>query len=331
MNSFGRLFRVSIFGESHGSGVGITIDGCPAGIPLDINDFNTDMQRRKSGAKGTTPRMEDDIPEILSGIFESKTTGAPLTVFIKNSNTKSKDYSAFRQMPRPGHADFTASQKYFGFEDYRGSGHFSGRLTAAITAAGVVAKKIITPATVSAGILKIGGHTDWEDALNQAIEEQDSLGGLLECKVTGLPSGLGEPFFDSVESVISHLVFSIPAIKSIEFGAGIEAAGMKGSEHNDRFINTCGKTGTNNAAGINGGITNGNDIVFKVAVKPTSSIGKPQETINITTGNMCTLKAEGRHDVCIALRVPPVLEAVTAIALADLMLIRNSQILRKQI
>ena len=328
MNSFGRLFRVNIFGESHGNGVGITIDGCPAGIPLDINDFNSDMQRRKSGAKGTTPRTEDDIPEILSGIFEGKTTGAPITVFIKNSNTKSKDYSAFRQIPRPGHADFTASQKYFGFEDYRGSGHFSGRLTAAVTAAGVVAKKIIAPIIVSANILEIGGRTDWENALEQAIEEKDSLGGLLGCKITGLPVGLGVPFFDSVESVVSHIVFSIPAVKAIEFGAGFKAANMKGSEHNDRFINTSGKTDTNNAAGINGGITTGNDIVFRIAVKPTSSIGKPQETINIITGGMGTLKTEGRHDTCIALRVPPVLEAVTAIALADLILIRNSQICR---
>ncbi len=325
MNTFGRLFTVSIFGESHGNGVGITLDGCPPGIELFESDFVIDMQRRKSGAKGTTPRTEEDVPKILTGLFQGKTTGAPLTLFIENSNTRSSDYSKFRDFPRPGHADFTAMHKYFGFDDFRGSGHFSGRLTSAITAAGVVAKKIIAPVTVQASILEIGGHTQWQEALDEAIAAHDSLGGLIECRVNGLPVGLGEPFFNSVEAVISHLVFSIPAVRAIEFGTGFEAARMRGSQHNDPIIGIDGKTATNHAAGINGGITNGNELYFRIAVKPTSSIGCPQETMHFPSGKVQTLVVEGRHDACISLRVPPVLEAMTAIGLADLWLIRLAQ------
>ncbi|MFC2090289.1 chorismate synthase [Bacteroidota bacterium] len=320
MNSFGTLFRVSIFGESHGQLVGVLVDGVPAGIPFSEKDMMDDLARRKSGAAGTTPRKEDDNPQIKSGVFEGYTTGAPLLIQFENKNTRSRDYAALRQTPRPGHADFTAFRKFGGYEDYRGGGHFSGRLTAGIVAAGVLAKKMIDPVQIRARILEVGGDTDIEAAINKAIEAQDSIGGIIECVISELPAGLGEPFFDSVEAVLSHMVFSIPAIKGIEFGAGFQAARMHGSEHNDSFTDTKGSTETNHAGGINGGITNGNNVVFRVAVKPTSSTHQPQETLNFLTNRMQELTIEGRHDTCIALRVPPVLEAASAIVMADLML-----------
>lgn len=320
MNTYGKLFRVSIFGESHGSLVGILLDGVPAGIPLDPEDLMEDLGRRKSGAAGTTPRKEDDIPLIKSGVFNGFTTGAPLIIQIENKNTRSRDYTALRETPRPGHADFTAYKKFGGYEDYRGGGHFSGRLTTGLVAAGAIAKKMIDPVTVNATILEVGGSENIEEAIRQAVEEQDSIGGIVECKISRIPSGVGEPFFDSVESVLSHLVFSIPAIKGIEFGAGFAAAKMRGSEHNDNFVDTDGKTETNHAGGINGGITNGNEIVFRVVVKPTSSTHKAQRTMNFVKNKMQELTVEGRHDTCIALRVPVVLEAAAALATADLML-----------
>ncbi len=321
MNSFGRLFRVSIFGESHGLCTGICMDGCPSGIALSEADFETDLARRRSGSKGTTPRVEADVPRIMSGVFNGFTTGAPIMVMFENTNTRSDDYSQFTEIPRPGHADFVAGVKYKGFADYRGGGHFSGRITTGLVAAGVVAKKIIAPATVTAHIREIGGSVQWEEIIEQCVVEHDSVGGIVECAVEGIPAGWGEPFFDSVESVIGHIVFAIPAIKGLEFGAGFAAAQMHGSEHNDAFIGTDGKTETNYAGGINGGITNGNPVVFRVAVKPTSSIARPQQTMNISTGEMTTLETPGRHDTCITLRMPPVLEAATAIALADLKLV----------
>lgn len=320
MNSFGKLFRISIFGESHGHGVGVVIDGTPAGIPLKESDLLADLSRRRSGAKGTTPRKESDIPRIISGVFNDKTTGAPLTILFENTNTRSRDYTKLRETPRPGHADFTASQKFGGFEDYRGGGHFSGRLTLSLVAAGVLAKKIINPTIVEAKILEVGGNPNIEEAIDKAVEEQDSIGGVIECTSSNMPQTLGEPFFDSVEAVLSHMIFSIPAVKGIEFGSGFSAAKMKGSEHNDNFVSVDGKTETNYAAGVNGGISNGNDLVFRIAVKPTSSIHPAQRTINIKTGEMVDLSVEGRHDLCIALRVPVVCEAATAIVLADLML-----------
>jgi chorismate synthase len=323
MNTFGRIFNITIFGESHGEAVGVNIDGCPAGIPLSEDDLLKDISRRKSGAKGTTPRMEKDQPHILNGLFNGYTTGAPVTIIFHNTNTRSRDYSELKYIPRPGHADFTALKKFGSYSDYRGGGHFSGRLTVGIVAAGVIAKKMIQPALVSSKIIEVGGDTNIERAVNNAMKDHDSVGGLIECKVTGLPTGLGEPFFDSMEARLAHAVFSIPAIKGLEFGSGFKAASMKGSEHNDPFISTDGKTGTNNAAGINGGITNGNDIVFRVAVKPTSSIGKEQQTINTKTGKMTKLKVEGRHDSCIALRIPPVIEAMAAIVLADFYLMEQ--------
>jgi chorismate synthase len=324
MNSFGRLFKISIFGESHGIGVGIVIDGCPAGIQLSSNDFMEDLARRKSGAKGTTPRQEADLPNIKSGVFNGFTTGAPIMVMFENTNTRSGDYSDFKDVPRPGHADFVANKKYKGFEDYRGGGHFSARITLGLVAAGVVAKKIISPVKISASLIEAGGITDIEKAINQALEDNDTIGGVIECTASGLPVGLGEPYFDSVESMLAHIMFAVPATKGIEFGSGFNAARMKGSEHNDWFTDTEGKTRTNYAAGINGGITNGNDIVFRVAIKPTSSTPKNQQTMNFKTGEITDFVVKGRHDTCVALRAPVIIEAATAIVLADLALIAKS-------
>lgn len=322
MNSFGRIFRVNVFGESHGESVGVNIDGVPYGIPLKQEDFLPDLERRKAGAKGTTPRKEDDLPFLKSGVFNDHTTGAPITILFENNNTRSADYAKLREFPRPGHADFVATKKYGGFEDYRGGGHFSGRLTLNLVAAGVIAKKILGDGIQVKAVLKeVGGFPDAEQGLQSAIDAKDSVGGIVECTVDGLPIGWGEPFFDSIESSIAHAVFAIPAIKGIEFGAGFAAAKMKGLEHNDAIIDESGKTATNNAGGIVGGITNGNQLVFRIAVKPTSSTPKEQQTLNVASGNVETFSVKGRHDLCIALRVPVVLEAVTAMVLADFKLV----------
>ena len=323
MNSFGRLFRVSIIGESHGPFVGISIDGCPAGIAISESDFVKDIERRKPGAKGTTPRKEDDIPEFVTGVYNGHTTGAPLTILFKNSNTRSSDYEKQQAIPRPGHADFVAGIKFSGFQDFRGGGHFSGRLTVAIVAAGVVAKKILHQLSIEASILEIGGEADIEKGLQKAIAAKDTIGGIVECRVKNIPIGWGEPFFDSAESVISHAVFAIPAVKAIEFGQGFHSAKMFGSEHNDALENMDGVTTTNHSGGIVGGLTNGNELIFRIAVKPTSSTPKEQRTLNIETKNMEPFSVKGRHDLCIALRVPVVLEATTSIALADLYLLAN--------
>ena len=346
MNTFGRKFRVSIFGESHGEAIGVVLDGVPAGLELSEDDFVKDIDRRRSGAKGTTPRKESDKPQIVSGVFEGHTTGAPLTILFRNENTKSQDYSLFAAMPRPGHADLTAALKWDDCQDPRGGGHFSGRLTLPVVAAGVVAKKIIADATIlddtpcneiSARIVELGGipaetsaqegdpylsdiQKTWQDAIDVAIKEGDSLGAVIECTVPDIDPGYGEPFWDSVDSVLAHGVFSIPGVRGVEFGDGFKAAAMKGSQHNDP-IGADGRPVRNGAGGINGGITNGAPIVFRAAFKPTSSIRKAQETFNFATGKMDSLEVPGRHDVCFALRAPVVVEAVTAITLADLIII----------
>jgi chorismate synthase len=301
--------------------VGVLIDGCPAGIPLSVEDFVTDTTRRKGGTqKGVTPRQEEDLPLFKSGIFNGRTTGAPLTLIFENKNTRSGDYEKQRAVPRPGHADFVANRKYGGFEDYRGGGHFSGRLTLCLVAAGVVAKKTMADVKVLAEVISIAGEQDLEKGLQRGIDQKDSVGGIVECRVQGLPLGLGEPFFDSVESLIAHAAFAIPAVRGIEFGTGFAAASMFGSAHNDAIENKEGKTRTNHAGGIVGGITNGNELVFRIAIKPTSSTPKEQLTYNWDTEQMESFSVRGRHDLCIALRVPPVLEAITAMVLADLML-----------
>lgn len=327
MNSFGSMFRVMIFGESHGPEVGIIIDGCPPGIGIASEDFEEDLKRRQGGIqKGTTGRKEADLPRFLSGVFNGSSTGSPITIVFENANTQGAAYRTSRQQPRPGHADFVATKKFHGFEDYRGGGHFSGRLTVCLVAAGVIAKKILKAhsqkqtITCTASIIEIGGDRDIEKGLQRAIDAKDSVGGIIECTVENLPIGLGEPFFDSVESMLSHAVFSIPAIKAIEYGAGFQAAKMFGSEHNDALLNETGETSTNHAGGVVGGLTNGNPLVFRVAVKPTSSTPAQQQSFNFETQEMETFSVKGRHDLCIALRVPPVLEAVTACVMADLLL-----------
>jgi chorismate synthase len=328
MNAFGRLFRVTIFGESHGESVGVNIDGCPAGLALNVEDFLVDIERRKGGMqKGTTPRKEDDLPIFKSGVFNGRTTGAPLTILFENNNTRSGDYEKQRAIPRPGHADFVAHSKFGGNEDFRGGGHFSGRLTVALVAAGVIAKKLLSTVgggiPVRASILEIGGEPDIEKGLQRAIDAKDTIGGIVECRAEGLPIGLGEPFFDSVESVLSHAVFAIPAIRGVEFGTGFAAARMFGSQHNDPIEDNKGRTRTNHAGGVVGGITNGNELVFRIAVKPTSSTPKEQLTLNWETGEQEVFSVKGRHDLCIALRVPVVLEAITALVLADLLLLEQ--------
>lgn len=324
MNSFGRIFRIHIFGESHGESVGLVLDGCPAGLPLGTADFLEDIERRKGGVqKGTTPRKEDDLPIFKSGLFNGHTTGAPITILFENKNTRSGDYEKQREVPRPGHADFTAHAKYGGFEDFRGGGHFSGRLTVCLVAAGVIAKKLLQGIEVKSTILEIGGETDQEKGLNKAIEAKDSIGGIVECRVNGLPVGLGEHFFDSVESLLAHAVFAIPAVKGVEFGAGFAAAKMFGVEHNDPILDASGKTKTNHAGGIVGGITNGNELIYRIVIKPTSSTPKEQLTLNWETNTLETFSVKGRHDLCIALRVPVVMEAVTAMVLADLLLLNQ--------
>ena len=340
MNTFGRKYRVSIFGESHGELIGVVLDGVPAGLELSEKDFEKDILRRKSGAKGTTPRIEADQPSIVSGVFEGHTTGAPLTVIFRNTNTHSEDYSLFAAMPRPGHADLTAAIKWDDCQDPRGGSHFSGRLTLPIVAAGVVAKKILKDATildetpcseVNARIIELGGiphseqkeeiPSEWKQAIDQAVKEGDSLGAVVECEVPDIDPGYGEPFWDSVEAMIAHAVFSIPGVRGIEFGDGFKAAAMKGSEHNDP-IGEDGRPVRNGAGGVNGGITNGAPIRFRVAFKPTSSIRKAQQTFNFQTGEMDTLEVPGRHDACFALRAPVVVEAMTAIVLADLVSVK---------
>ena len=324
MNSWGDRFRLSIWGESHGQQVGVSIDGVPAGIALSEEDFTADLERRRAGAAGTTPRKESDPPHIVSGVYHGFTTGSPLTIEFLNENTRSGDYRNLTTHPRPSHADWVAQQKWGGYNDPRGGGHFSGRITLGMVAAGVVAKKILgEKVKFSTDIIEIGGSRDkeqWDAIISSAQQSQDSVGGVVECRVQGVKAGLGEPFFDSVESLAAHLLFSVPAVKGVEFGAGFEAARMRGSEHNDPIILADGTTATNHAGGIVGGITNGNEIVARVAVKPTASIAQPQQTLNLESGKVEELVIKGRHDVCITLRAAVVAEAALAIALADLKL-----------
>lgn len=321
MNTFGVVFRVSVFGESHGPAIGVTIDGCTPGVPLKVEDFAPDITRRKSGRKGTTTRREGDVPEILSGVKDGYTTGSPITLITRNSEMDSSVYQEATSFPRPGHADYVSKIKYSGFADHRGTGHFSGRITWGLVVAGVIAKKILMPTGVTAELIEAGGSKDIESAVFDALVSGDSIGGIIECRVNDLKAGLGEPFFYSAESAISQIIFSIPAVKGVEFGAGFASAKMKGSEHNDPIIDETGKTSSNNAGGINGGITNGNELIFRIVVKPTSSIGLEQQTYDFKNKKISRLQITGRHDSCIALRIPVVAEAATAIALADLLMI----------
>ena len=322
MNIFGHNFRLAIWGESHGPQIGISIDGVPAGIPLSAEDFEADLARRRSGARGTTPRREPDIPQIVSGLYNGMTTGAPLTIEFANTDTHSQDYATVARHYRPSHADLVAYHRFNGFNDPRGGGHFSARLTVAFVAAGVVAKKMLPPGIAfDTRLTEIGGCTDparFDEVLRAAAADLDSVGGIIECRVQGVPLGLGQPFFDSAESLIAHLLFAIPAVKGVEFGSGFAGARLRGSQNNDPLLDVEGTTATNNAGGINGGITNGNEIVVRAAVKPTPSIGREQNTYNLATDKVEPLTIRGRHDVCVALRGAVVAEAAVAIALANL-------------
>lgn len=324
MNSFGRIFKVQIFGESHGECVGITIDGVPAGLALAEADLLEDLERRKGGKqKGTTPRQEADYPIFKSGIFYGKTTGFPITILFENNNTRSEDYAKQRSFPRPSHADWVAHQKFGGHEDFRGGGHFSARLTTGLVAAGAIAKKLMQEISIHAAVVEVGGIANVEEGLQRAIDAKDSVGGLIECKVNGLPVGLGEPYFDSVESLLAHAMFAIPAVRGIEFGTGFASARMFGLQHNDAIENTEGITKTNHAGGVVGGITNGNQLVFRLAIKPTASTPKEQQSLNWDNGLVEDFSIKGRHDLCVALRAPVIVEAVTAIVLADCMLLEQ--------
>ncbi len=330
MNSFGHSFRVTVFGESHGPVVGVVLDGVPAGIELCEEDFAEDIARRSPGAEGKadglgalgmTARKEADKPQILSGVFNGHTTGSPLAIVFENANVRPEDYAQFAATPRPGHADFVAAIKFDGNNDPRGGGHFAGRLTLPLVAAGVVAKKVLDGIKFSSQLVALGGSEDpskWEELIAQAAKEGDSLGGVVECVIENLPIGVGEPFWDSVESMISHAIFAIPGVRGIEFGDGFKAAAMKGSEHNDPF-GPDGRPAKNGAGGINGGLTNGAPVVFRVAFKPTSSVSKPQMTWNFETEAEETLTVSGRHDVCFARRCPVIVESVAALVLADLL------------
>jgi chorismate synthase len=360
--TWGRNIKYSIFGESHGRGIGIVIDGLPTGIELDLKAIKKEMSRRRPGQNPfSTPRQEKDQFEILSGYFQDRTTGTPLCAVIYNTNQQSKDYTVLKTVMRPGHADYTGYVKYKGFQDYRGGGHFSGRLTAPIVFAGAVAKQILTAKGITIGshIAQIGNvydsyfhdvevcsesieklqHKDFpvineakgeamKTLILQAKTEEDSIGGMIEAVILDLPIGLGEPFFDSVESTLSHLLFSIPAVKGVEFGAGFHISQMKGSQANDEFYVTDGKikTSTNHNGGILGGITNGMPLIFRVALKPTPSIGKYQKTIDILKKENQEIQVKGRHDPCIVPRAVPVVEAMAAIGILDLLFDHNGKI-----
>lgn len=360
-SSFGRFLKLSLFGESHGVGLGIVIDGLPPGLALDLNEIGREMARRAPGRNDlSTPRREDDIPEILSGLYGGKTTGAPLSALIRSLNTRSQDYGEELDMPRPGHADYTGYVRYGGFGDHRGGGHFSGRLTAPIVFAGAVCKQWLKQNNIHiyAHIQRLNGLDDGSfldaqapkdmlsalkdqtlpvltpglaekmaEAILSAKEQSDSVGGVVECMALGLPAGLGAPFFDSAEAVLSHLMFSVPAVKGLSFGAGFPMADLRGSQVNDAFYyDDAGavRTKTNNCGGILGGITDGMPLVFRCAIRPTSSIALEQETVSLKEKKNTTLKIVGRHDPCIVPRALPVIEAMTAIGLCELWKERRS-------
>lgn len=321
--TFGNLLRMTLFGASHAPSLGVCLEGVPAGLPLSEADFMDDIDRRRAGAEGTTPRRERDVPHLESGVTGGSTDGGPLRIEFLNENVRSSDYDRFARQPRPSHADFTARARYGCGVDLRGGGIFSGRMTLPLVAAGVVAKRILPSARYATAIVEVGGETNparFGEVVSAARADGDSVGGIIECRVSGIPAGLGEPFFDSVESVVSHLLFSIPAVKGVEFGSGFAGVRLRGSQRNDRIADADGHTFTNNDGGIAGGITNGNDLAVRVAVKPTPSISLPQQTYDFERGCVAPLRITGRHDACIALRAGVVVEAMVAFALADLSL-----------
>lgn len=322
-NSFGKIFRLTIFGASHAECVGVTIEGVPAGIALNTDMFRADIDRRRPSLTGETTRKEEDIPMIEGLNSDGKTTGGPITITFKNNNRRSGDYSHLKIHPRPSHADLVQLRKYGDKADIAGGGMASGRMTVALVAAGVVAKEILQNVTFTTYLAAVNGVTDnrqFDDIITTAARNGDSVGGIVECCIKGVKATLGEPFFDSAESIISHALFSIPGVKGIEFGDGFAGTAKLGSERNDTIINASGTTLTNNEGGINGGITNGNDITLRVAIKPTPSIAKEQMTYNFESCTTTPLTIGGRHDACIARRAVVVVEAMVAVALADLLL-----------
>ena len=327
-SSYNGNIKFTIFGQSHSPAIGVTVEGLPTGFAPDFDELARFMARRAPGQNEfSTPRKEADIPEFISGLFDGKICGAPLTAIIRNTNTRSKDYSELLAKPRPGHADYTANVKYGGAQDYTGGGHFSGRLTAPLCIVGGLCKQLLQKEGISVEgrIKEIGGIEDeagMKEAILKAKAEGDSLGGIIECVISGAPVGLGGPMFGGIESRISQLVFGIPAVKGVEFGAGFAAAALRGSENNDPFEMQNGKvvTKTNNCGGILGGITNSMPIVFRAAIKPTPSIAKEQDTVNLLTGENAKLSVVGRHDPCIVPRALPCIEAAAAIAIYDALL-----------
>lgn len=328
---FGEKIKISVFGQSHSEAIGVVIDGLPAGLDINFDLLAEFMARRAPGQNSySTPRKEADKVKVLSGVVNNKTCGAPLCAIIENTNTRSQDYDNLLEVPRPSHSDYAAHVKYNGFNDIRGGGHFSGRLTAPLCIAGGIAKQILAEKNISvdAKILSIGGiknkeNTFISDEILEAIEEVrlqgDSLGGIIECTINGVPAGVGDTMSGSLESKLSSAVFAIPAIKGIEFGNGFECASLKGSENNDPFYfdGELVKTKTNNHGGILGGISSGMPIVFRVAVKPTPSIGIEQDSVNLKTKENVKLKIQGRHDPCIVPRAVPCIEAITAITMLE--------------
>ncbi|MBR2134614.1 MAG: chorismate synthase [Bacteroidales bacterium] len=339
MNTYGKNFRITLFGESHGKCVGVVIDGITPGLEISEEDFKDALLRRQNGdlpllAHATTARKEDDIPVFLSGILDGKATGSPVAIIFQNNKCRPSDYQTFKDQPRPSHADYSSAIKYNGFNDIRGSGQFSGRMTLPLAAAGVVARKVLGAngfdITIKASVKTIAGQTDpqkWEEMIHKAQAEGDSLGGEVECRVEGLRAGVGNPFFSSMESEISRLAFSVPGVKGIQFGdfsdlqdGRNKASHLKGSEFNDPITDGSGHTSTNHSGGINGGISNGNPVVFTLDIRPAASISKVQKSFNFRSQRVEEMSIGGRHDACIALRCPVIAESIAAIVLADMLL-----------
>lgn len=322
MNSFGTLFKVTLYGESHQDAIGIVIDGVKPGLKINWDLVRSDLALRRPGAVGTTPRVEKDNLEVTSGIFNAYTTGSPIHVMIRNENIISKDYSHLKKQPRPGHADYVAGIKYHGFHDYRGGGRFSGRLTAPIVVAGSIAKQVL-PFDFSHKLIQVGTLQDMsklDSYLKEVSQKGESVGGIVEVTIKNMVVGIGEPMFEKLDAKIGQMMFSIPAVKGVEIGTGFSGAHLYGSAFNDVYEDATGKTLTNHSGGVSGGISNGNDLVVKVFVKPTSSIGKKQTSFNLETNQKETFEVGGRHDVAIIRRVGIVLENALAIVLADLYL-----------
>ena len=329
---WGEKIKISIFGESHGAGIGVTLDGLPAGEAIDMSEILRQMSRRAPGKNTiSTQRREADIPEILSGFYNGRTTGTPLCAVVRNSDTRSGDYELLSRMPRPGHADFTGSVKYKGFNDPRGGGHFSGRLTAPMVFAGAVCRQILSRRGVEIGAhlsarefpaLDPEAEKQMKAAISEAKASLDSVGGVVECAAAGIPAGLGDPIFGGVENLLSSIIFGIPGVRGIEFGSGFAAASMTGSTHNDAFIIKDGevKTKTNRHGGILGGITTSMPLLFRVAFKPTPSIFREQESVDLKLKKSTRLNIQGRHDPCIAVRAVPVVESLAAVCLLGLLM-----------